>query len=294
MSSFTAKNLRVTFILGGTNQVFPGTNSNTLQLQNMRMSARIQAVVKLAVQAEFRVWGMKSADMNALSVIWAQAPVVNNHLMIIEANSTGRENGWVQVFKGTIIEGQPDFRDAPNVPMTVLASTGYFGLKITPAQSTSFPGEVPIAQIAANLVAQMGKPWTFLDGGATGVLHNQYLDGPLWDQLAKACAAAKADFYIQGDEVLVTPFAKPRKDRPAVALSPTSGLVGYPMFERSGLNVLALYNPAFVCGSPLDISSPDVPAATGRWYPYAISLQLESKLPHGAWFASMQCNKVLI
>jgi hypothetical protein len=292
MTSFTAKRLRVRLILAGTNAVFPGTNNNTLELSELRMSAKVQAVARLTTQADIRIYGMLQADMNALTVAWANPPVVLDHLVILEANNTGRDDGWVQVFKGTIIEAQPDYRAAPDVSFNLLAVTGYF-VKINAAEPTSYEFQVDIGVAAADIIERMGEPWAYVDGGADGVLSNPYFYGTLWDQLTQACVAAKADFYIQGDEILVVPAGQPRPSAPSVILSPGSGLIGYPMFERSGLLVNALFDPAFLCGTPLDIQS-EVPNASGRWYPYAMSHTLETKVPRGAWFSQLQCLRVIV
>lgn len=292
MTSFTAKRLRVTMILAGANAVFPGTNSNTLTLENMRIRAKVQAVARLSTQAEVAIFGMKQADMNALTVAWANPPVVLDHIVIIEANNTGLNDGWVQIFKGTIIEAQPDYRAAPDVSFSLLAVTGYFQ-KINPAAPTSYPETVDIGVAASDIIDRMGAPWTYVDGGATGVLSNPYFWGTLWDQLAQACAAANADFYVQGDEILIVPGGQPRQSAPSVILTPESGLIGYPMFERSGLNVTALFDPAFLCGTPLDIQSA-VPNASGRWYPYSIYHVLEARTPRGQWVSQLQCLRVLV
>lgn len=292
MNSFTAKRLRVTMILAGSNAVFPGTNSNTLTLENMQISASVQATARLSTQADIRIYGMKQEDMNAMSVMWAIAPVVLNHLVILEANSTGRSDGWVQVFKGTVIEAQPDYRSAPNVSFNLLARTGY-DIQITAVPPTSYPFQVDIGVAAGDIIERMGAPWTYVDGGADGVLSNPYFCGTLWDQLAQACAAANADFYAQGDEILVVKAGRPRSSEPSVILSPASGLIGYPMFERSGLSVTALFDPVFLCGTALEVQSV-VPNATGRWYPYALYHSLESRTPHGSWMTQLQCVRVLV
>lgn len=293
MTSFTAKRLRVTLILAGANAVFPGTNSNKLVLTDLRVMSRVQAVARLATQADIKIFGMKQADMNALTVAWANPPIILDHIVILEANNTGRDDGWVQVFKGTMIEAQPDYRDMPDVGFTISAVTGYF-VKINPAKPTSYPEQVDIGVAAQDIIEQMGAPWTYVDGGADGVLSNAYFYGTLWDQLTQACGAANADFYIQGDEITVTPAGQPRDIQPTMVLSPQSGLVGYPMFERSGLNVKALFDPAFLCGSPLEIKSPEVLNASGRWYPYAMAHSLDAKNPNGPWFSEMRCLRVLV
>jgi hypothetical protein len=199
LDSFSTKALRVTLILAGTNQVFPGTNSNTLILTGLRTSAKVKAVARLSTHADIRIFGMKAADMNALTIAWANPPVVLDHIVILEANDG---HGWVQVFRGTIIEAQPEYRTAPNVFFHLLARTGY-AAQIQPAPATSYPYAVDIGVAADDIVTRMG--FTYVDGGADGVLTNPYFSGTLYDQLAQACQAANADFYIQGDTVLVTP-----------------------------------------------------------------------------------------
>lgn len=288
MNSFTQKQLRVTLVMSGANSVFPGTNSNTLIVENLRVSARVRQVARFATEADIRIYGMKAADMDALTVAWANPPVVLDHLVILEADSG---LGFVQVFKGTINEAQPNYDAAPDVSFDLLAVTGYFR-KISPAEPTSYPAASDIDTIAAGLAAQMG--FAFENGGAFGTLsEGAYFWGTLWDQLAQACEATNTDFYIQGDTLLITEHGKPRTDQPAVVLSPTSGLIGYPRYERSGLLVTAIFDPAFTCGTPVEIQS-KVPSATGRWYPYVMNHILEARMPRGHWLTRMQCLRVLV
>lgn len=287
-SSYTAKRLRVTLILAGTNQVFPGTNSNVLILTDLRVSAQVQAVARLATQAAIRIYGMTQADMNALTVAWANPPVVLDHIVILEADDG---NGWVQVFSGTITEAQPDYRGAPDVFFSLLASVGYFQ-RIQAAPPTSYQETVDIGLVAGDLADKMG--FAFENGGADAVLSGPlYLCGTYYDQLATACRAANADFYFQSGKLLITKAGQPRDQQPAVVLNKESGLIGYPVYERAGLNVEALFNPAFLCGVPIDLES-IVPNATGRWYPFGLTHFLESRMPNGQWTSQLQCLRVLV
>jgi hypothetical protein len=295
VGSFKEKQLRVTLVLDDTNLVFPGTNSNTLILTGLRMSARVQAVARLATQCELKIYGMRLEDMAALTVVWANPTAILRHTVILEANSTGRGDGWVQVFKGNFKEAQPDFNGQPDVFFLILSVTALFH-KINPVPPTSFPEQSDIGAIAQTIVEKMGDPWTLTiaDGANDVVLSNQYLCGTLWDQLAQACQAAHCDFYVQGDEVLITPNNLPRSSIATVVLSHDTGLVGYPMFEAAGLNVTALFDPAFQCGAALEIKDVIPANAIGRWYPFAMSHELESLVPGGRWFTNLRCLKVLV
>jgi hypothetical protein len=296
VNSFTPKRLRVTFILAGTNQVFPGTGNNKLVLEpnglftGMRVQSRVEAVARLATQMDLKIYGMKKPDMDALTVAWANPPVVLDHLVILEANNG---NGWTQVFSGTIKEAQPVYRAQPGVFFQVLAVTGYFQ-KINPVPPTSYPEIVDIGVAAPDIIAKMGGDFAYIDGGATGVLNNPYFWGTAWDQLKQACVAAKADFYVLGKNILVVPQGQPRKDAPAVILNKGSGLVGQPEYSGAGLEVTALFDPAFATGTPLEIQGTNLPAADGRWFPIKLQHQLDAVMKGGKWFTFMQCLRVLV
>lgn len=302
MSSFTSKQLRVTFIMTGVGQVFPGTGNNTLtlapqdQFTGLRITSKVEAVARLATQLDLQVYGMKAADMDALTVAWANPPVVLNNKVILEANDG---SGWVQVFAGTIKEAQPIYRAQPNVYFQVLGITGYLA-KINPIPPTSYPYQVDIGVAAPDIIAQMGTEpngtptFTYVDGGADGVLTNPYFWGTAWDQLRQACIASKSDFYAQGNQVLITKHGLPRNSTPAVVLNKTSGLIGSPEYSGAGLEVIAIWNAAFLCGSALQIDVARPPAAAGRWFPIKLQHRLDAFMPRGQWSTNMQCLRVLV
>lgn len=305
-NSFGVKGLRARFILDEEGLVFPGTNSNTLIVTGLRMSAQVQASAMQQSQMSLKVWGMKRADMDAITVAWVNPPVVLNHRVILEANSG---DGWSKVFGGTIIEAQPDYRSAPDTCFSSLASVGYFQ-KISPFAPTPYTETVDIGLVAGDLADKMG--FTFVNGGADAVLQGPiYLFGTLLDQLDQACRMAGCDYYLVGSEssptdaprrggvspqdsegtLIITPRGEPIEGAQVAALlRDNTGLIGYPSYDRYGLNVQALWQPAFGCGVPIQVES-IVPSATGLWYPYSMVHQLDANLPNGRWFTDMKCNR---
>lgn len=302
--SFVRRQLRARFVLDDSGAVFPGTNSNTLIVSGLRMSASVQASALQQSQMSLRVWGMKRQDMDAITVAWANPPVVLNHRVILEANNG---EGWNKVFGGTIIEAQPEYRSSPDTHLSLLASVGYFQ-KIQAAAPESYTETVDIGLVCSDLAIKMG--FTFVNGGANAVLSGPiYLFGTLLDQLDQACRMAGCDYYLTGSAssptaaalpgsptpddsqgtLTITPRGKPIEgEGVAAVLSAKTGLIGYPVYDRSGLNVQALYQPAFSCGVPIQIES-IVPAATGLWYPYSMTHQLDANLPNGKWMTNMMC-----
>jgi hypothetical protein len=291
-NSFVRRQLRATFTLGGSGAVFPGTNNNVLVVTGLRMSAQVQATARLASQMSLAVQGMKRADMDAITVAWSQPPIVFDHFVLLEANNG---NGWSKVFSGTITDAQPEYRGAPDTFLSVVAVVGYFQ-KIAPVEPRSYTETVEIGLVAGDIADAMG--FEFVNGGANAVLAGPiYLHGTLVDQLDTACQMAGCDYYLQGNQgergkVTITPRGRPIEGAPvAVRLSKDTGLIGYPVYERYGLNVQALYQPAFTMGVPIDVES-IAPAATGRWYPYSMTHNLESNTRDGKWQTDMKCLRV--
>lgn len=306
-NSFTYKQLRARFILAQSGVVFPGTNSNTLIITGLRMSAQIQASSTCASLMQLRVWGMKRADMDAITVAWAiPGGVVLDHLIILEANNG---DGWSMVYSGTIIEAQPEYRGAPDTYLSVSAVTGY-QQALLGETGTSYQEDVDIGFLAGTLADKMG--FTFVNGGANAVLKGGIqLWGSLVDQLDQACRMAACDYYLTGTPsaptgapragavtpensrgtLTITPRGKPIAGAEvAVFLTPETGLIGYPVYGRDGLSVQALWRPAFGVAIPIELKT-IVPAATGTWYPYSMTHLLDANLPNGKWQTNMSCNR---
>lgn len=284
------KKLRVTLVLSpeNSNGVFPGTNSNTMILEGMRVLANIQTVPgSVSTHADVKIFGMKREFMNALTTIFFNSTkqiVFNN--MILEADSG---DGYVQVFSGMITEAQPEYRGAPNVYFGIQAVVGYQH-QIAPVPPQSFQGSVGVASIVEGLAAKMG--YAFENDGVTAQLSNPYLSGTYWDQLSRVCTAAGILYTVAGDTLAIYPTGGVRSSPPVLTLSPTSGLIGYPTLEKFGLVITSLFNPGLQAGGRVIVVNSDVPSANGTWTPFMVDHQLEANVPGGTWFSVSQCLPV--
>lgn len=303
-NSWFYKQLRARLILTGEGSVFPGTNSNTLLVSGLRMSAQVQSTSRQASQLALKIWGMKREDMDAITVAWAIPGIIRDHRVILEA-FTG--DGWSMVFSGQITEAQPEYRGSPDTYMSILAIVGLLQ-QIEGASSNAYEEDVDIGFLAGTLADKMG--FTFVNGGATGVISGGFTPwGSLIDQLDQACRAAGCDYYLTGTPsaptgppragavtpensrgtLTITPRGRPIEGAEvSVYLTPDTGLIGYPVYGRDGLNVEALWQPAFNCGVPIELKT-IVPAASGVWYPFSMVHLLDANLPNGRWQTNLTC-----
>lgn len=289
LTSFTSKQLRFTLVLSpeNSNTVFPGTNSNTLVLANLRAVANIQTVPGIPTRASVKLFGMKKQDMFALSVIFFNGGQnLKYNQLIIEQNSGA---GWTQVFNGMITDAQPRFRSMPNVFFDIQAIVGY-NHQIAPVPPVSFKGTVPVDTIIKKLADAM--KFAYVNDGVTANLTNFYAPGTNMDQLNRACQMSQTQYVIAGDTLGIYPIGKFRPSIPLLQLSPQSGLEGYPELEKFGIVITSLFNPAMVAGGQIRVTGSDVPNANGLWAPFLVDHILESNNPGGRWHSTAQCQPV--
>lgn len=285
--SYTGKYLRATLILPTAN--FPGTSSNTLTLVGYRMSATIQGPAGFPNQLNLTIYGMRQADMNQVTILWSAATpqqVSTRALIQLEASPDGQ--AWTQVFEGQFIQAQPDYRAVPNACLRVQAITGN-GMQLAIAPATSYRGATAIATIAQYLAGQMG--FAFENNGVAGNLVTPYYPGTYMDQFRELARHANFDFYFDGNGTLaICPQNTPRQGKPTPVFTPTSGLIGFPTIGQYGIHCDTIFTPALTLGGEIQINGSIVPSANGTWSPYSVTHELESMMPAGAWFSSMDCR----
>lgn len=286
-SSFVEKQLRVTLTLASGQ--FSGTNANTLTLSGLRMSAIIQAVKNFASQMDLNIFGMKQADMNALTVarwgpIGTNAIALPNNIVILEVNGG---IGWTQIFSGNIIEASPEYRLMPDVPFHIQARFGYYAGNQA-GTPLSYPNGVNAADAIQAVATAMG--FNFQNNGVSVQLPaGSYWPGSNWDQLNAIATAANIDYYTVNDSIVICPKNTPRQNIPIQYITPSTGLIGYPRIETAGIGIDVLFNPSLQAAGLLQISGSDVPAANGTWMPYSLQHSLSSVMPGGPWFSSLHC-----
>lgn len=285
--SFTEKRLKVVITLADDScTVFDSSGNNTLTIETLRMTATTLICNRQASQLDLKIYGMRAHDMDALTSAWIDSNAIRDNRVELYADNG---DGYKLVFKGTIIEAQPLYKMAPDVPFQILGMISYFNT-IEVSQPLAYSGTVSMKTIGQDLAGKMGL--SFASEGIDGInLNNPNYPGTVFDQLRDACYDAKVDFYFQGTTLVFTPVEKPFSNTPTVVLSPTSGLVGYPEYGRRGLIVTAFYDPAFLCGSAIEIQNSAVKGTNGRWYPFSAQFNLSANFPRGPWEAVLQCNK---
>lgn len=286
--SYAKRNLNVAFRLG---EGEFSSGGNTAQLPD---GLRIKADVIMAgdssmTELKLQVYGMPLELMNRLTVLGggggAQSIVTGRlNSVLLQASSSDAPTPST-VFVGTINQAWADLNSPPDGVFQVSALTGPIdGLRsITP---TSYDGSVDVATAIQSIATQMGH--LFENNGVTGQIPKPYLSGTGRDQIQSLVDAARIHWVVDGNTVAIWPLNGSRKGDP-ILISPDHGMVGYPIWTQGGMIVRTLYNPNFVFGSRVQVQS-DIKPATGIWTIYRMTHELDSQLPDGRWYTTLEAN----
>ncbi len=287
ISNFFQKLIRITLTLGDTSAKFPGTENNVLLLTAARVMCEIEGHVSFPGQANVKIFGMKQADMNALTIPWGTqaAGTGFNNTILVETNSIATPNSYSQVFLGQLIEAGPIYDAAPDVFFLVQASVLY-NLQLAGSPTSSYPQNTPVSTIVGNLAAAMGLQ--FNNQAVDAISPPQYLAGTLMDQLRVVCNNNNIDWFINASELVICPRNAGRSDLPVLNVTPQNGLLGYPMFTRSGLMARLVFDPSILMQQQVAISGSDVPAANATWSIIGSNTRIESYEPNGVWETQLQ------
>lgn len=269
---------------------------DTIELKGLRVSVEISTTGDVSFsQCNLRVWGMPLDVMNKLTILGV--PKTTGRRNVVTVSAGDDETGVSVVFIGTITEAWVNAQGSPEVSFVVAATAGYiYALK--PVEPTSYRGTVDAATIVRGIATQMRPEGATAEFGPTGLrvensgvsvqISNPYLSGSAMNQLRQVSRAGNFNLIIENNVIAIWPAGKVRgQDVPL--LSKKTGMIGYPDHTQAGIRIVSLYNPNLKFGVKVKVES-DLTPANGFWSPYVVSHALESEMPGGKWFTTIECN----
>lgn len=276
---FTRRAINVTFQLG-TGATVDQSGFNSIQFSGLRVDVHVQkAVLPHGGQGVISVYGLSLDHINQLTVAGTTWTNTGHNKIQIDAGDA--DSGFTTVFLGTIITAIPEF-DQPDSPLVVNA-IGVVDAQLTPIAPTSFPQPTAIGTILSRQAQSAG--WTFENNGVNTTLASGYFPGTPWMQIKSAVRAADcvACFDDVTGNLAIWPKFGSRNSDPIV-VSPATGMIGYPKFEKNRVIVRTLFDPdfRFKIGGQMMVQS-QLAAANATWGLYSIEYALSSERPGGPW-----------
>jgi len=283
--TFVKRQLSVSFQLqsgagSSASTQFAESGSNTVSLSNLRMSAKIiKSGDPTLNKLDLTIYGMTLSLMNQLSTFGQQINLIRPSLVTVTAG-----DALSTVFQGNVQHAWSDFQGAPDVPFHVEAFSGLMG-GIQPMPPTSFQGSQDAAQIMQQCASKMNL--SFENNGVGNKLSDPYFWGSPRSQAQQCAESGNFNWAIDDSTLAIWPKNKARSGG-AVTISPQNGMISYPSFTAAGILVRTLFNPQIKFGAQVQVQS-SLGRANGTWNIIGLSHELESQLPKGQWFSTLEC-----
>lgn len=288
--SFVHRRINVYFSLG------MGSTSTAGFAASSLLGKRISAKIVLPGSgvkgtASLQIYGMRLEDMNELSKTGWQAIEARNNTILVTAGDD--ENGMSDVFEGTIVYAWPDMTNQPQVVFRVEAQSGAFD-GVRPVKPTSFKGTVPFQTVAQTIAQKFFKPRQLDISGIKQQLDNPYFFGSAFQQFHYLAKAARVSWIDENEKVLAAwPLLGSRAGGVGSGgniVSKETGMVADPIGTPQGILVRQLFNKPYPFGTTVNVKSIIKPA-NGEFVIRRIEYSLESEMPHGEWFVTLDAWK---
>lgn len=277
--SFTKKQLEIRLTL---RQGDFGDKGNTKSIKGLATKAKIEKTGPPDFcKATIEICGLKYEDIERFSTLSFKPLTTAKN--IIEVLAGSEEEGMSLAFKGEITTAAADFNGSPDVWMKFEAIAGYYG-----EVSAQGPSAIKGSQSAASFIESQAKKmgYAFKNEGVKTQLNNAVFNGSPMEQARSAARQVGAELLLDDGVLILTPSGGVKKGN-AVLLNKNTGLLGYPTITNEGVEISALYNPAFKLGGYIKLES-IVPKATGEWRIVKLSHELNAFCTGGGpWKSKM-------
>lgn len=278
--AFNHKKIDLAFSLG--KGATGEAGSQVISVKGLRVSASITMAGTDQNECALTVYGLTHDLMNKLSFVGTATGLQKQNDVLVMAGDD--INGMNEVFRGNIVYAWPDFMARPQVAMRIEAKTGTFA-GVKPVEITSFSGNVEVKTALEQIAKKMDR--TSEITGSLGQLSDPYFYGSAMSQLKSLAAAGRFAWVDENQRTIAAWPMDSARQGSAYVISKQTGMVGTPIGTPTGVLVKQLFAKPTKFGTTIQIVSENANEATGKYYINKVNYNLESEMPHGEWFMTI-------
>ncbi len=273
----------LTIIIGlGTGQMGNGAPAEYYTLTDFRASAEITAYGGETMgQAVVKIYGLSLELMNKLTTIGPIMTQVRgqNSIVILAGENP---QALTEIYSGTIMTAIADFNNAPDVSFEVTALSASIAA-MTPAQAYSVANAVSADQVFGDFATALGLQLNNVD--VVHMFNNPTFNGTLRQQYLAAAEEADCDVIPDKSFLNIKGRFSFIGQNPVI-ISPSTGMVGYPLLSQGYMSVKSIFQPTIIQGARIQVQDSQLKAANGLWTVVSVKHELESMMPNGKWFTT--------
>lgn len=272
-TSFIKRKLQINLTLNsGGYKAGGGSNSKVISDLAMKVSIEKLGPPDFA-KASVEISGMSCDEIEQLTSLNTFPMMTRRNYINIFAGDD--VNGFSEVFAGSIVTASGDFSN-PELAFKIEAQVGFWGR--VKAQGPSVINATQGVDSFVSSCASMSD-MTFTNEGVTAQLQEgDTFSGSPVEQARQAANKVNADLLIDDNEMILVPKNGNRQGGSMFLLNRDSGLLGYPTISANGVELKAIFNPAFRFAGLFELKSA-VPKTSGIWRIVKLTHKLSANDP---------------
>ena len=281
---YAKRAINITFQLGQGS--FGQSGSNQITLTGLRVYVEIESVIlPNPPNAVVRIFGMTLSQINQLSQAGLVWQTRGQNLIAVQAGDVGGQ--MTTVFNGLAFEAYPDFNAQPNVSFVIMANSGA-QIQLQPQKPISFNGATSVDTALTRITGNLGIGLE--NNGVNTTLSYPYFPGAGMQQIMSVLKAADCfgTMDYARNVLAIWPKTGSRSTGGVPTISPNTGMIGYPTFQKNVMTVRTVFDPSLhgpadqAPGQKVNVQS-QLQAANGQWTIRKVSYRLMSEMPNGPW-----------
>lgn len=252
---------------------FDESGNDILTIDNIKADIEIGAYGGIAgTNIEARVYGLSIENMAALSYKGIQLNGAKQNMMKVWADDK-------PVFFGSITACFSDLNQMPDAALNISAFSTGFDQSIA-APPFSREGVASVPEIIQSIAASIN--YTVVNNGVNARVENPYFVGDPISQIQQVADLAGINIDFRLGAIYIWPQSG-NIDDTVPLVSPTTGLVGYPVFTPTGITFQCIYSDLILRGRKIQIET-SLPNGSGIYTVQSAVHYLSSWTEGGPWY----------
>ena len=235
-------------------------------------------------QAKVSIFGVPLESMNKIARLWLEVltPTMNDAMEI----DVWDGSNYVPFFRGVITWSAVNASGAPQVALEIEASDAMAAqLSIAPPYSQE--GPVDLREAITTILKPAGLEVEFAQSLPAYPVQKVYAEGTAMQQAETLMRQfPELSYYINLQRFLVRPVNGPLGGDP-IPVNKNTGMIGYPTYSTSGVQLATLFDPRIRPGLALDIQTIFDFVNRTKWVAAVLQHTLQPNTPGGQWMTQI-------
>lgn len=282
--SYSDKQIRYVF---NNPRGFNGSNTNTIEITNVKSTLRVSAIGNLlGVRADISLIGLSTELLAILShkAVWNRTA---NAIQLPDLITVQIFINEERIFKGLINTSYTNMNSLPE-PILYLSAVTSGEPLLDNYPAFSVKGNIKLVDAVRAILAPYNYSFNISKSAQDINLINPHYLGSSWQKVQQICAEFFLALYLNNDIVSIWPMTGKNSElKPYV--SPNTGLVGYPVFNSTGIQFQTTYSSLLSVGRVIDLET-SLASASGEYLLITVEHVLSSWIDNGAWYTLCQAT----